>query len=84
MRMHIKKALQWTSRNRAYILAAFTALALTPTAIQYAECERGHSGAVGGEFLLIPLAILFAHFIKTIPKELKKLWAEVSHEDEVQ
>lgn len=82
--MRIKKALQWANRNKAYILAITIAVALTPQAIQYAAYERGYGGAVGGEFLLIPLAILVTYFIKTVPKEMKVIWAEVTQDEKAQ
>ena len=82
--MRIKKALRWANKNKAYILAITIAAALTPQAIQYAECERGYSGAIGGEFLLNPLAILVTYFIKTIPKEMKAIWAEVTQDEKAQ
>ena len=80
----LKKIGKWSKKNTAYILATFAALVLTPTAIQYATLERGYSGAIGGEFLLVPLALLVTHFIKTIPKEMKEMWVEVNRDEETQ
>ncbi len=80
----LKKIITWSEKNITYILAVIIALTFTPMAIKYAALERGYSGAVGGEFLLIPLAILVTYFIKTIPKEMKEMWVEVNRDEETQ
>lgn len=80
----LKRIIMWGKKNIAYILAVIMALAFTPMAIQYAALERGYGGAVGGEFLLIPFAILVTYFIKTIPKEMKEMWVEVNRDEETQ
>lgn len=57
-------------KNRVYIIAVMIALAVTPWATQHAGAYRGYD-AVGGEFLLIPLAVLLArlsHDVQAVSK----------------
>lgn len=53
-----------TGTQIAYIGAVIVGLALTPMAIKQAAIERGYQGAVGGEFLLVPLAALIVNVFK--------------------
>lgn len=66
----LKKIIDWVFENIIYIVAVLLAIACTPTAIELATRERGY-GAVGGEYMLIPLALLVAYFIKNIAKGVK-------------
>lgn len=70
---------KWIKRNCLYIAAVLTGAILTPFAIQAAAEFRGYSGAVGGEFLLIPLFLL----IVQLGKEGKNIVCEIIEIEEV-
>jgi hypothetical protein len=65
---------RWLNKHWLYVIAFGVGLILTPVAIRSAYTARGYF-AIGGEYLVLPLALLVAGLIneaKTIKKTLKK------------
>lgn len=67
--------------NRKYLIAIIIGVLLTPTAVSEAFAERQYK-AMGGEWLLIPLALLVVFLFKTIKEFIVITLDELAEEDE--
>jgi len=54
------------------MIAVAAGVVLTPAAIRTATLQRGYV-AVGGEYLIIPLAILIVFFVQEVKQMLREL-----------
>jgi hypothetical protein len=70
---------RWFRRNWLYLAAVLAGAILTPFAVQAADKSRGYSGAVGGEFLIIPLFLL----VIQLGKEVKGVFEMITEVEEV-
>lgn len=50
-------------RYRIHVAGIVLGLVLTPAAIEYATIHRGYGGAIGGEYLLVPLFLVIAQLV---------------------
>nr|PZN08436.1 MAG: hypothetical protein DIU64_10520 [Caldicoprobacter oshimai] len=63
---------KWVKKYGAYMIAVAAGVVLTPAAIRTATLQRGYV-AVGGEYLIIPLAILIVFFVQEVKQMLREL-----------
>jgi len=63
---------KWIGKYGMYIVAIAAGAVLTPAAIRTATLQRGYK-AIGGEYLIIPLAILIVFFVQEVKQMLREL-----------
>ena len=70
-----------TKGNRKYLIAIIIGIFLTPTVISEAFVQRQYI-AIGGEWLLIPLALLVVFLFKSLKEFVIVTFDELDKEDE--
>lgn len=70
---------KWIRKYRAYVIAVTAGVAVTPAAIHTATLQRGYK-AIGGEYLIIPLAILIVFFVQEVKQTIMELRGGIKRE----
>lgn len=63
---------RWLNKHWLYIMAFGIGLVLTPIAIRSAYAARGYFD-IGGEYLVLPLALLIAALINEVKETLDEI-----------
>jgi stage V sporulation protein SpoVS len=71
---------RWLNKHWLYVIAFGVGLILTPVAIRSAYAARGYF-AVGGEYLVLPLALLTAMLIDELKTAINVFVASTKDED---
>ncbi|EMT38193.1 hypothetical protein TthWC1_2280 [Thermoanaerobacter thermohydrosulfuricus WC1] len=66
---------KWVRKYGVYIIAVAAGAAITPAAIRTATLQRGYK-AIGGEYLIIPLAVLIVYLVQEVKQTVTRIMKE--------